>query len=275
MLTIQNKFFDRYGKTYLRLSYWQKTKIGRQTQMTTSAQTLNNPRIAGLSPVKTRQPEQTPSSSRRSRDNKAWLADLGGPNQGEALEDLRNFLLKGLRYTFTTSGNLREEDLEDYVQDALLRILAALETFRGESHFLTWAKKIAVRVTLTELRRQRWKDISLDEVIGDDLSEEAVARFLPKNNSANTEQLASQKILLEQFHKIITAELTEKQSRALLATYVYGIHLEETARQMGSNRNALYKLIYDARKRLKGRLERNGIPAQELLAYFEQIHYSK
>ena len=197
---------------------------------------------------------------------------MRGPKQGEALEELRLILLKCLRYSFASSRNLREEDLEDFVQDALLRILAALDTFRGESYFLTWAKKIAVRVTLTELRRRRWKDISLEEMIGDDPTEEAAAHFLPKDILANTEQLASQQILLEELHSIITEELTEKQSRALVATYIYAIPLEETARQMGTNRNALYKLIYDARTRLKIQLERNGIPAHELLAFFEKAH---
>ncbi len=240
--------------------------------MTTSAQTLYKSRMVGLGPAKTKHHERITSSSTRSRDNKAWLADLCGPNQGEALEDLRHFLLRGLRYTFSTSSNLREEDLEDFVQDALLRILAALETFRGESHFLTWAKKIAVRVTLTELRRRRWKDVSLDEIIGDDPAEEAVARFLPKTNFANTEQLASQQILLEQLHKVITEELTDKQNRALVATYVHGMPIEETARQMGTNRNALYKLLYDARIRLKKQLERSGISSQEFLASFEKAH---
>lgn len=35
----------------------------------------------------------------------------------------------------------------------------------GESRFTTWAQRISVRVALTELRRLRWRDVSLDEAL--------------------------------------------------------------------------------------------------------------
>lgn len=41
--------------------------------------------------------------------------------------------------------------------------------------------------------------------------------------------------------------------------------LEEAARRMGTNRNALYKLLRDARKRLKKCLEREGFTPEEVL----------
>jgi hypothetical protein len=37
---------------------------------------------------------------------------------------------------------------------------------------------------------------------------------------------------------------------------------------MGSNRNALYKLLHDARQRLKKKLEAEGLSAQEVLEEF-------
>ena len=54
-----------------------------------------------------------------------------------------------LGYALSSQSNTRQADLEDFVQDALLKILAALDTFRGESLFTTWAQNIAVRVGLT------------------------------------------------------------------------------------------------------------------------------
>ncbi|MDH4136346.1 MAG: hypothetical protein OEW09_06480, partial [Anaerolineae bacterium] len=47
-----------------------------------------------------------------------------------------------------------------------VKILDGLDSFRGESRFTTWAQKIAVRVAFTELRRHRWRDVSLDEMTG-------------------------------------------------------------------------------------------------------------
>ncbi len=201
------------------------------------------------------------------------MKDIRGPNPSQALADLHQILLENLRYNFASSRVLREENLEDFVQDAMIRILSALDTFRGESLFTTWSTKIAVRIAYTELRRLRWKDVSLNELIGEDSPEDTISRLIPVE-STDTEQLATQRLMLEKLHRIITEELTEKQSRALLATCVYGMPLEETARQMGTNRNALYKLIHDARLRLKKQMNNHGITAQDFLAYFEQTHTS-
>jgi len=84
--------------------------------------------------------------------------------QETALAELRQILLGGLRHALSVKGQVSDDDLEDFVQEALLRTLAALDTFRGESRFTTWAQKIAVHVAFTELRRKRWSDVSLDEL---------------------------------------------------------------------------------------------------------------
>ena len=55
--------------------------------------------------------------------------------------------------------------LEDVVQDALVRILERLPQFEGRSRFLTWAMSVAIRVAMSELRRRKWKDVSLDQVV--------------------------------------------------------------------------------------------------------------
>ncbi len=218
---------------------------------------------------KTLQRDQPAVGTARStaRTNQEWLADLRGSKQDEALADLRLILLKSLGFALASYGNVRDDDLEDFVQDALLRILAALDTFRGESRFTTWAQKIAVRVALTELRRKRWHDTSLDEMMTGDLGSEIVPRFMA-DPTAGPEKQAMQMALLKQLELVIAEELTERQRRALIAVYVHGMPLEETARRMGTNRNALYKLLHDARRRLKDRMLARGISAQEMIAFF-------
>jgi len=49
-----------------------------------------------------------------------------------------------------------------------------------------------------------------------------------------------------------------------------GMALEEVAKRMGTNRNALYKLLHDARKKLKKQLAREGLQIDEILAAFEE-----
>ena len=77
-----------------------------------------------------------------------------------------------------------------------------------------------------------------------------------------------QRIFIETLQQLIATELTEKQRKALVATQVKGIPLEEVARRMGTNRNALYKLLHDARQRLKKKLEAEGLSPEEVLAAF-------
>ena len=77
-----------------------------------------------------------------SRTNAEWLADLQGPDKDAAISDLRAVLVRGLTYALS---NRIFSDLdvlvEDFVQDALLRILDKIDTFRGESRFTTWAQR--------------------------------------------------------------------------------------------------------------------------------------
>jgi RNA polymerase sigma-70 factor (ECF subfamily) len=202
------------------------------------------------------------------RSNEQWIADLSRPGPGRdiALSDLRDLLLRGLRYALSTRSKIGDDDLEDWVQVALLRILDALNSFRGESRFTTWAQKIAVRVAFSELRRSRWKDVSLNKVI-----QVPDGEFVPETFSdpeAGPEQRAIQEIVLQVLRQTISQELTEKQRNALVATHIHGMSIEEVARRMDTNRNALYKLLHDARRRLQKALQERGLSAQDILSSF-------
>jgi len=201
------------------------------------------------------------------RSNQEWLDALRGPNPDEALSDLRAVLVRGLGYALASYSNVRDSDLEDFAQDALLKILAALDTFRGESMLTTWAQKIAVRVALTELRRRRWRDISLDKLTGFPDSD-----FIPDTLAdavAGPEQQAIQKVLMGRLGRLINEELTDRQRQAMIAVRIHGMPLEEVARRMDTNRNALYKLLHDARQRLKKRMLANGISPEDFLSAFQ------
>ncbi len=201
------------------------------------------------------------------RTNEEWLAALRGPERDLALADLRAFLVRGLRYALAGRAKVDEAALEDFVQDALLKILDGLHTFRGESRFTTWAQKITVRVAFTELRRRRWQDISFDDVSGSPDTD-----FIPDtlaDPSAGPETQAVQRQVLGTLRQLIATRLTDKQRQALVAIRVHGMPLEEVARRMDTNRNALYKLLHDARQRLKKELLAEGLTVQEVLAAFE------
>ena len=202
------------------------------------------------------------------RSNEEWLTALRGPGQEEALSDLRVLLARGLGYALAGRVNVREADIQDFVQDSLLKILGALDSFRGESQFLTWAQKIAVHVAFTELRRRRWKDVSLENVTqGAEESD-----FIPETLSDKRdgpEKQAIQNDMLRALRRIITEELTEKQRQVLVAVQINGMPMQEVADRMNTNRNAIYKLMHDARRRLKKRMMTEGMSPEEMLAAFE------
>jgi len=204
------------------------------------------------------------------RSNEEWIAALSqpGPEYDAALEDLRAVLVRGLGYALSDRSNVRESDLEDFAQDAVLKILNGLHTFRGESRFTTWAHKIAVRVAFTELRRRRWRDVSLDEMTE---SRDGDADFIPSSladPSIGPEQEAMQRAILFTLRRLIREELTDKQRQAMEAV-LKGMPLEEVARRMDTNRNALYKLLHDARRRLQQHLQDEGLSAEDIMSAFE------
>jgi RNA polymerase sigma-70 factor (ECF subfamily) len=203
------------------------------------------------------------------RSNEEWLNDLRGENKDSAIEDLRRILKKGLIYSLSSriSSDL-EAHVDDFVQDAILRILDKMDTFRGESKFTTWAQKVAVRVAFTEMRRQRWKDISLEDLMPEDSGD-----FTPlvlSDPSPDPEKQAAQTQVLELIDSMLSQDLTERQRTALLAIMHGGMPLDEVARRMDTNRNALYKLLHDARKQMRNRLLEKGMTPEEVLALFEK-----
>lgn len=196
------------------------------------------------------------------RNNETWVSHLKGvgADQRSALTDLRSKLIRGLRRGLSAHP-VDDAFLEDAAQDALLQILDRLAQFEGRSEFVTWATSIAIRVALTELRRRRWKDVSLDTLVAD--ADVNARRATDHDGSAQIERQA----ILDTMHAVLNETLTEKQRTALLAE-LQGMPQEEIARHLGSNRNAVYKLTHDARKRLKRGLEAAGYRTEDVRGAF-------
>ena len=206
----------------------------------------------------------------KDRSNSEWIEMLSGPNPDDALDDLRAILVRGLRFALSSRVQSDLDMLvEDFVQDALIRIMNKLDTFRGESHFTTWAQKITVRVAFSELRRLHWKDISLEDMkpFNDDHSD--FTPMILSDPGPTPEQQSTQQSMVDMVMQLIMEELTDRQREVILAVMVGGMPLEEVARRMNTNRNALYKLIHDARKRLQQGLASKGLTANDVLAVFE------
>ncbi|MGB7337715.1 MAG: sigma-70 family RNA polymerase sigma factor [Phototrophicaceae bacterium] len=213
------------------------------------------------------------------RTNEQWLHDLraDGLVQQEALEDLRKRIHRSIYYYLSQDrSDLRDlaaKEIQamagDMAQDAVLRVMDNLDSFRGESRFTTWTNKIAVRLAISTLRRARYKNFSLDDLTkdGDFLSAEAnMVTDAPPNPERATERD-------DVFDKIMLGfreALTERQYQALVAVALEDVPMDVVAERMGTNRNALYKLIHDARRKLKSHLETQGLSTDYMMRLFER-----
>jgi RNA polymerase sigma factor (sigma-70 family) len=189
-----------------------------------------------------------------------WVTRLTAeqPDRDAAIAELRRLLVRGLTKSLSTryGSGLQAEDV---VQDALLKILESLNQFEGRSQFTTWAMTIATRVGISELRRKHYRDVSLDSMTsGENLRLEiAVADDVSPADSND------RRVLFQKLQELIDNDLTPKQREATQGL-LDGLPVEEVARRTGSNRNAVYKLIHDARMRLRNGFDRDGISIDDV-----------
>lgn len=196
--------------------------------------------------------------------NNEWIKALTPPPEEQAIEQLRTYLLKGLKSVLYKNVDRGLNDFcEDITQDSLLKILDNVDTFRGESKFTTWAMKIAVREGYSELRRKRYNDISLEQYSSYDPDEKDAVEI--KHEQAGPDQITHESILVQKVMKIMEEQLTDKQKKVIQHLMIDQIPMTVVADMMDSNRNAIYKLVHDARLKLRKSLEAEGINSEEIL----------
>ena len=196
-----------------------------------------------------------------------------GEEQAVVLGDLRTFLLRAAQYALSLhSDDLAQADAkieplaEDCAQEALLAILKHLHEFRGDSKFTTWAYKFAVNIALVVARRERWKSVSLDQIMSEaDLDDWPIR---DESQVTDPDRPALQAEIWAIIRETIDHDLTERQRQVLKAMVFEEVPMDEVVRYLKTNRNAVYKLLHDARRRLKARLEARGFGVPEILGSF-------
>ncbi|MEQ1826245.1 MAG: RNA polymerase sigma factor [Pirellula sp.] len=185
-----------------------------------------------------------------------------GEERDNAIEQLRGLLLKGLSRSLNNRYG-QPFSAEDIVQDALIKILESLDQFQGRSKFTTWAMTIATRIGISALRRKYHSDVSIEAFRGEDGYRIDIAVADEQSLSSNYDRAE----LIAKLQLLIDSDLTEKQRLALRA-FLAGFSTDGIAERVGTNRNAVYKLIHDARVKLKEGFERAGISADDVQATF-------
>jgi RNA polymerase sigma-70 factor (ECF subfamily) len=214
-----------------------------------------------------------------SRTNQEWIEDLTnvGARQAEAIEELHSLLLRTSLYTLsknlddliTLDHDERIALAEDCAQDALLAVISRLGDFRGESKFTTWAYKFGVNVSLTRARQVKWRQISLDQFI-ENAGELDWLRWNEHASPSTSDLPALQAEVFILIKEIIRDELTARQRQVLKLIVFDQVPMDVVVERLETNRNAIYKMLHDARRKVKRKLVARGYDVEEIFNLFSR-----
>jgi len=205
--------------------------------------------------------DATTELRRERRSNDEWVAALGGTGEGSALaaRDLETFLRRIVGRAAGDRLGAAEEDLDEIVQESLAAVVASLASFRGDSAFTTWAAGIAIRVAFTEIRRRSVRAGRMRSIE----AVEAESGPLASASEESPGEAVARGQITHSLERAIATVLTERQRLAVLAE-LRGVPTVEIAERLRLKPNALYKLLHDARKKLRRALLAEGFTAESM-----------
>jgi RNA polymerase sigma-70 factor (ECF subfamily) len=189
-----------------------------------------------------------------------WVDDLRaeGVERDEALADLHDLLLRAARFELgrrrAALSHVRGEELEDLANqaadDALVAVLAKLDSYRGASRFTTWAYKFALLEAGVKVRRRAWqgREVVLEPESWPLLADEGVS--VEEGHEATE--------LLRALQRAVREELTPHQREVFSALALNEVPIDVLSERMGTTRGALYKTLHDARRKLRAELAAAG-----------------
>lgn len=153
--------------------------------------------------------------------------------------------------TTPVTGPELDDVAHQAADDAMLAILAKLADFRGESRFITWAYRFVILEVSSKLGRHYWRDPPVPLDAGQ-------WERLPDRLGLDPARHAEAAGILAEVRRVVDTELTGHQRRVFVAVVVDGIPLDALAARLGLQRNAIYKVIFDARRKIRRALVANG-----------------
>jgi RNA polymerase sigma-70 factor (ECF subfamily) len=195
-------------------------------------------------------------------ESAGWLRDLTGTGTGTgreaALGRLHAMLVRiALREAARRAPRLllTGPELDDLAHqaaaDALIAITAKLSQFKAESRFTTWAYKFVILEVSAKIGRHFWRRPGVHLEDGD-------WDRLPSRFGFDPAEEAEWRDLLAALRRAVEDELTERQRRVFVALVLAGVPLDALVTELGSSRNAIYKTMFDARRKLRASLAANG-----------------
>jgi len=200
------------------------------------------------------------SAARTDAETAEWVRVLAGagPERDAALVRLHAMLVRIARAEVARRGprlRISGPELDDLAYqataDALLAITGKIGQFRGESRFTTWACKFVIFEVSAKCGRHFWRRpaVSLDAEDWD---------RLPDRFGFEPAAEAEWRDLLAALHRAVDTELTPRQRQVFVAIVLNEVPLDALVIELSSSRNAIYKMLFDARRKLRAALTTSG-----------------
>jgi len=135
--------------------------------------------------------------------------------------------------------------------DALVAVTGKIGQFRGECRFTTWAYKFVILEVSAKIGRHFWRHPAVR------LDAEDWER-LPGRFGMDPAQQAEWGDLIAALRRAVDCELTPRQRQVFVAIVLNGVPLDTLVISLGSNRNAIYQVLFDARRKLRTALVADG-----------------
>jgi RNA polymerase sigma-70 factor (ECF subfamily) len=213
--------------------------------------------MATVNPVVDKTPRAARSVDPESAEWLGVLADRGARREA-ALTRLHEMLVRIARAECRRRGprlQITGPELDDLAYqaaaDAMMAITRKLGQFRGESRFTTWAYKFVILEVSGKIGRHFWQNpaVPLDAEDWDKL---------PDRFGFEPAREAEWRDLLAALRRAVDTELSPRQRQVFVAIVVNAVPLDALAIELSSNRNAIYKMMFDARRKLRAALAANG-----------------
>jgi RNA polymerase sigma-70 factor, ECF subfamily len=193
-------------------------------------------------------------------EHRHWCDGLrpGCDRHDETVAELRALLLRVARRELARRrhqlGSISGPELEDLAEqsanDAALKVISKLDDFRRASRFTTWAIKFAIFEVSAQVARHDWR--------GRPPYAEAAWDAIPDSYTPGPEKRAEEREALAILSRAIEEQLTERQRRVFVAIALNEVPIDVLAVELDTNRNAIYKNLFDARRKLRSALAGAG-----------------
>lgn len=150
-------------------------------------------------------------------------------------------------FTITLRYVKHREDAEEVAQDVFVKAFRSLADFKGTSKFSTWLYTITTTTAITFLRKRKLEVQSLDH--------EHTAQAVENIDGGMTANTIEQKSRLDLVNKAITL-LSADDAQIITLFYKGEQTIDEIARILGKETNAVKVQLHRARGRLKEKMER-------------------